>query len=362
MKFMQGFDRNQMQFFAYEQLICADNDVRFIDAFVGSLNLSDCGFEMAFADNGRPAYHPSELIKLYLYGYLNRIRSSRALEKECSRNIEVMWLLRGLSPDHNTISNFRRDNAKAIRNVFRSTVRLAQNFELIGGKLLAGDGTKLRAQNSKKNNFNQAKIDKHTAYIDRKLEEYNTLLSCEDGDNSNQEQKKELTEKIEKQQERRKKYEALQERLQTTGEKQISTSAPDSRLLMLRNNITEVSYNVQTTVDSKHNLCIDYKVTNQNDAHAMGNMLRRAKTILNHNEFTVLYDKGYHTGSQLAYADGLSIETIVSIPSTSSHAPDWNYDIEHFTYHQQEDHYTCPQGEILSTNGKWYTKDRKHPL
>ena len=359
MKFMQGFDRNQMQFFAYEQLISADNDVRFIDAFVDSLNLTDCGFDMKFTDNGRPAYHPSELIKLYLYGYLNRIRSSRALEKECLRNIEVMWLPRGLAPDHNTISNFRRDNAKAIRNVFRSTVRLAQNFDLIGGKLLAGDGTKLRAQNSKKNNFNQAKIDKHTDYIDRKLEEYNALLSCEDGDIPNQEQKKELIENIEKQEGRREKYEALQEQLQITGQKQISTSDPESRLLMLRNNITEVSYNVQTTVDAKHCLCIDYKVTNQNDAHAMGNMLRRAKNILNHNEFTALYDKGYHTGSQLAYADSLDIETIVSIPATASHAPDWSYDIEHFIYNEQEDYYTCPEGQTLSTNGRWYTKDRK---
>jgi Transposase and inactivated derivatives len=358
MKFIQGFDRNQIQFFAYEQLISEDNDVRLIDAFVGSLNLGDCGFKIDFVDNGRPAYHPSVLIKLYLYGYLNRIRSSRALEKECSRNIEVMWLLRGLSPDHNTISNFRRDNAKAIRNVFRSTVRLAQNFDLIGGKLLAGDGTKLRAQNSKKNNFNQSKIDKHIAYIDRKLEEYNALLGTEDGDNLNPEQKKDFTENIDKHQERRKKYEALQEQLNSTYEKQISTSDPDSRLLMLRNNITEVSYNVQTTVDSKHSLCIDYKVTNHNDAHAMGNMLRRAKSILNHKEFTVLYDKGYHTGSQLSYADNLGIKTLVAITATASHAPDLNYDIEHFTYNAPEDNYTCPQGQTLSTNGKWYTKDR----
>ena len=126
--------------------------------------------------------------------------------------------------------------------------------------------------------------------------------------------------------------------------------------MILRNNITEVAYNVQTTVDAKH--CLDYKVTNQNDAHAMGNMLRRAKTILNHNEFTALYDKGYHTGSQLAYADNLGIETLVAIPATASHAPDWNYDIEHFIYNQQNDCYICPEGETLSTNGKWYTKDR----
>ncbi|MFV0565866.1 MAG: transposase, partial [Flavobacteriaceae bacterium] len=112
MKFIQGFDRNQIQFFAYEQLISPDNDVRLIDAFVHTLDLAACGFDMNFADNGRPAYHPSELLKLYLYGYLNRIRSSRALERECYRNVEVMWLLKGLTPDHNTISNFRRDNPK----------------------------------------------------------------------------------------------------------------------------------------------------------------------------------------------------------------------------------------------------------
>ncbi|WP_205943652.1 transposase [Pedobacter cryophilus] len=175
MKFIIGKDRNQTEFFCLEQAIAQDNEVRLIDLFVSSIKLQDYGFEMDFIDNGRPAYHPAELLRLFIYGYLNRIRSSRQLEKECRRNIELMWLMKGLAPDHNTIANFRKDHPKAIRKVFHATVALANNFDLIGGKLLAGDSTKLRAQNSKKNNFNPAKIERHIAYIDVKLDEYHQL-------------------------------------------------------------------------------------------------------------------------------------------------------------------------------------------
>lgn len=143
---------------------------------------------------GRPPFNPSDLLKLYIYGYMNKTRSSRDLEKECKRNVELMWLLKGLAPDHNTIANFRKDNPKAIKKVFRQTVEIAKNLNLIGGILIAGDGTKLRAQNSKKNNYNERKVARHMEYIDRKLEEYNSLLSAVDGD-----QKEELEKKINKQ-------------------------------------------------------------------------------------------------------------------------------------------------------------------
>ena len=174
-KFIHGKDRKQLALFpgCLDDALDSDNEARLIDLFVDSLDLVSFGFDMDFIDNGRPAYHPGDLLRLFIYGYLNRIRSSRALEKECKRNIELMWLLKGLAPDHNTISNFRRDNPKAIKKVFRSTVQIAKHFNLIGGKLLAGDSTKMRAQNSKKNNFNQKKIDRHIAYIDTKVEEYN---------------------------------------------------------------------------------------------------------------------------------------------------------------------------------------------
>jgi len=237
------------------------------------------------------------------------------LEKESHRNIEVMWLLKQLKPDHNTISNFRRDNAKAIKQVFRQTVKIAQYFNLIGGQLLAGDSTKQRAQNSKKNNFNQKKIDRHLEYITKKLEEYNSLLAEGDGDQQH------IKKEIKKQQGRKKRYQAIEQQIKESGEPQVSTSDPDSRQMITRNNITEVAYNTQTTVDAKNNIPIDYKVTNANDSKAMGNMLQRAKSILRTNKFTALYDKGYHTGSEFAVADALGIKTLVAIPAVAAKLP-----------------------------------------
>ncbi len=353
MKFIIGQDRKQINLFpvSLDQSVDQDNEVRIIDLFVESLSTKDYGFRTDFTENGRPAYHPTDLLKLFIYGYLNKVRSSRDLEKECGRNIEVMWLLRCLRPDHNTISNFRRDNPQAIKKVFRTTVQIARHFDLIGGKLIAGDSTKLRSQNSKKNNFNQAKINRHVAYIDNKLEVYTRALAENDGDNQQQ-----IEDEIKKQEKRKDNYKNLEKQLKESGEAQISISDPESRQIMLRNNITEVAYNVQSTVDAKHNIPIDYKVTNQNDSKAMGDMVRRAKSILRTNEFTVLYDKGFHTGSELKTAQDLGIETIVAIPGvpSTSQAPNHEYNYEHFAYNETADTYTCPQNKVLATNGKWY--------
>lgn len=353
MKFIQGQNRNQINLFpvSLDESISTDNEVRIIDLFVDSLSIKDYGFRTDFPEKGRPAYHPSDLLKLFIYGYLNRIRSSRELEKECKRNIELMWLLKCLSPDHNTIANFRRDNPNAIKKVFRTTVQIARHFNLIGGKLIAGDSTKLRAQNSKKNNYNRAKIERHIAYIDRKLEEYTRTLAEHDGDDEQT-----IRDEINKQEERKGRYKDLEKRLKDSGESQISTSDPESRQIVVRNNITEVAYNVQATVDAKNNIPIDYKVTNQNDSKAMGNMVQRAKSILRTNEFTVLYDKGFHTGSELKTAQDLGVETIVSIPGvpSTSQAPDPLFNYEYFIYKKEDDTYTCPQGQILTTNGSWY--------
>ena len=262
-----------------------------------------------------------------------------------------MWLLKCLKPDHNTIANFRMDNPKAIKKVFRATVQIAKHFDLIGGKLIAGDSTKLRAQNSKKNNFNQSKIDRHMAYIENKLEEYSRALAEGDAEN-----RKVIEDEIRKQQERKAGYLDLEKQLKESGKPQISLSDPESRQIVIRNNITEVAYNVQTTVDAKNNIPIDYKVKNENDSKAMGNMVQRAKSILGTSDFTVLYDKGFHTGSELKTAQDLGIETIVAIPGvpSTSQAPDHAYNYEHFKYNRQDDTYTCPQGQVLCTNGSWY--------
>ena len=356
MKYIQGQDRNQITLFpvSMEDSVSRNSEVRIIDAFVDSLDLEQLGFKVDFGENGRPAYHPGDLLKLFLYGYMNRIRSSRQLEKQTKINIEVIWLLRGLTPDHNTISNFRRDNPKAIKRSFHKTVEIAKLFKLIGGKLLAGDSTKLRAQNSKKNNFNQKKIDRHKAYIDKKLEEFQKALTESDGD-----EKRQIEQQIAKQKQRKEKYENLEKQLQESGEKQISITDPESRQMITRNNITEVAYNVQTTVDSKHNIPIDYKVTNHNDSKAMGKMLHRTKAILGHTDFTVLYDKGYHTGSEFKVAADLGIEVMVAIPdiSRSSQAPDPKYNFENFQYITEKDCYICPAGHQLKSNGTWYKRE-----
>jgi transposase len=232
---IQRQNRSQTYLFpvSLDDAVSSDNEVRLIDVFVDSLLLDGYGFQIDHGENGRPAYHPGDLLKLFIYGYMNRIRSSRDLEKECNRNIEVMWLLGNLHPDHNTISNFRRDNPKAIKKVFRETVKIADYFNLIGGTLIAGDSTKLRAQNSKKNNFNQKKIDRHLAYIENKLQEYYQALEQSDGDDT-----EDIEDEIEKQKQRAEGYREIESKLKQSGESQVSTSDPDSRQLMTRNNIT----------------------------------------------------------------------------------------------------------------------------
>lgn len=356
MQYIEGKSRNQCILFPQrlDEIIDENNDVRLIDLFAESIDINSFSFNMKESNEGRPAYHPKDLLKLFLYGYLNSIRSSRALEKQCHINIEVRWLLKELAPDHNTIANFRRDNQKAIRKVFQHTVRIAKHFELIGGKLIAGDSTKLRAQNSKKNNFNEKKIIQHLEYIETKLAAYTEALAEADDDN-----KKIIQQEIDKQNQRKDKYNRLSQEMMESGEVQISTSDPDSRQMITRNNITEVAYNVQTTVDAKHAITLDYKVTNTNDSKAMSGMLRRAKTILKTNDFTALYDKGYHTGSELKYAIESGINAMVAVPGVAAFAPDDSYNFDKFIYDESKDCYRCPEGNELHTNGNWYQKSKE---
>lgn len=356
MQYIKGTDRTQAVLFpqSLDEIIDDGNEVRIIDLFVETIDLAQFSFHVKSSSEGRPPYHPKDLLKLYVYGYLNSVRSSRALERECKRNIELMWLLQQLVPDHNTISNFRRDNEKAIRKVFRHTVSIAKHFDLIGGRLIAGDSTKLRAQNSKKNNFNEGKIIQHLEYIEKRLDEYNQALEQADEEN-----KKIIEEQIEKQNTRKDKYNALSKQLIDTEQTQVSTSDPDSRQMIIRNSITEVAYNVQTTVDDKNLLTLDYKVTNENDSKAMGPMLRRAKKILGNADFTALYDKGYHTGSELKTGIEMGVELMVAIPGVASFAPDDKYNFDKFIYSDENDTYTCPQGKVLTTNGNWYIKSKQ---
>lgn len=355
MEYQQGQSREQLTLYTtcLEDMIPGDNAVRHIDAFVNGLDIKTLGFQ-PLSPQGRPPYDPADLLKLYIYGYMNRMRSSRQLERECGRNIEVIWLLGNLKPDHNTIARFRKQNPKAIKRVFRASVNLARNFDLIGAVLIAGDSTKLRAQNSKKNNYNKKKVQRHLEYIDKKIQAYNQELSEADGD-----AKETINAHIEKHEGQRKHYERIDRKLQednSSENPQLSTSDPDSRHQIVRGTITEVSYTAQTTVDAHHKLLIDYKITNRNDKKAMGMMLRRAKAILRTNTFTALYDKGYHTGSEFHTAHNLGVDTLVAIPAIgrASQAPDPDYNAENFRYDHDSDSYTCPQGCTLTSNGSWY--------
>lgn len=362
MTYITGFDRHQAVLIpkTIEQLIDSNNSVRFIDSFVDSLAVVDFGFkDVRLNKNGRPPFHPKDLLKLYIYGYLNKIRSSRALEKESKRNIELIWLMKGLVADHNTISNFRRDNPQAIKRVFRATVNIAKNLDLIGGILLAGDGTKLRAQNSKKNNYNQKKIDRHLAYIENKLAEYCKALEVADNDTCaerSRSKKEILKTKIAKQNKHKKQYKAIEKELNDTGEKQVSTSDPESKQLVIRGVVTEVCYNIQSTVDAKNNLPIDYDVTNNNDKRAMAKMVENAIEIVGNNSFNAVFDKGYYTAEEIHKSQALGVTTHVCVPNPAATAPNKAYNVSEFKYNKVDDTYTCPASETLKTNGNWYQK------
>lgn len=359
MDFKKGKNRNApMRLESLEQLVEAKNEVRSIDAFVDSLDLGSLGFCVEHADAGRPPYHPSTFLKLYIYGYMNSVRSSRKLEKLSKINLEVMWLLRGLNPDHSTISNFRRDHPKQIKAVFHQAILVADHFKLLGKKLVAGDGTKVRAQNSKKNNYSQKKIDRHIKHIDKKLTEYNEALAETDG-----KKKEEIEDKITIKEGRKEEYENLEKQLQESGASQISTADPDARLLVDGKGAI-VGYNVQSVVDALENIPVDYDVTNENDKEAMAEMMERTAANLNlekdeNGKLRVpldgLFDAGYYNGAQLARVQELGVRTYVCIPKVggNSKPPDPAYNRSNFIYDAQHDFFTCPEGNKLVTNGNW---------
>jgi transposase len=265
MGYIKGEDRNQTILFpeSIDEYVSDNNSIRIIDEYINQLDLESLHFNRAVTPSmGRPPYHPKDMLKLYLYGYLNRIRSSRRLEQEAIRNLEVIWLIRKLKPDFKTIADFRKDNKKALKKIFRDFTRLCDEWELFGKELVAIDGSKFRACNSKKNNYNSKKLERHLKYLDEKIEKY--IQELDQGDRAEASLKKPdahtIKERIQQLKNRREKYTQYQSKLKQSGENEISTTDPDSRLMANHNNV-EVSYNVQTTVDAKHKLIADFKVT-----------------------------------------------------------------------------------------------------
>jgi len=366
MNYQQGKSREQMSMMSLEGEISTDNPIRVIDLFVDQLDLSKLGFnKISFKSEGRPAYRAADMLKLYYYGYLNRIRSSRKLESECKRNIEVWWLMRELRPGYHTIADFRKDNADALKNAFKMFVSFLKGEDLFSKELISIDGTKLRAQNNNKNNFNEARLKKHLAYIENKTEAYlKELNDCDAAEDrqASELKNKEVNQKLDILKKRKQKYEQLSEELTEKKATQISTTDPESRSLTVKDNIAEISYNIQSATDSKHNLIVEFNTVNESDQGQLSIMTGKTMQALEVKQITALADKGYHVGKQLQLSKEQGAITLVAYPDRNPRAkqihPD--YQTDKFIYNLINDTYTCPQGVVLITNGTLYEKKRKN--
>lgn len=305
MKYIEGQNRQQITMFpaVMDDYITEENVARVIDAFVDSLDMQELGFDKAnLKVTGRPPYSPNDLLKLYIYGYFNRIRSSRRLETECKRNIEAIWLLKNLCPDHKTISRFRHDNASAIRKTFRCFVKLCDSFGLYGKELLSVDGSKFSAVNSKDLNFNEQKLNERIASIDSKLEKYLSELDENDNNDSEEPTNGSVSDIVKELLERKEKYEGMLNDIHETGQTQVSLTDPDSRRMSSSTKNTVVGYNVQTSVDGKNGLIAEFNVTNQtNDMGQIHDVVIKSKETLEiKGHIEVIADKGYNSSTDMA--------------------------------------------------------------
>ena len=362
MAYLPPEDRHQLRIRSMDECIIKDNPVRFIDAFVDQLELPKLGFIVAdVKTEGRPAFDPKVFLKLYLYGYLNGLRSSRKLEKEAIRNVEVHWLLGYLSPNYHSIFDFRKINPQALRSTFKLFVLFLKDADLITGEVVAIDGTKVRASNSKKNNYSAKKIARHLAYIEERTNEY--LSELDRNDQQDQpERVSQVEEKIAKLKANKIKYEVLSEALSESQAPQISTTDPDARALLVQGQVVEVSYNMQSAVDQKHNLVVATHTINRNDRNALGDIALEAKSNLSLDTFTVLVDKGYHNGRELETCQKAGISTIVAPPTivnSNEHGTTADYVVTNFVYDSESDTYVCPAGSTLRTSGTWHKKNRE---
>jgi transposase len=367
MQFIQGNHRHQTYFSTLEDQVSIDNPVRLIDAFIDKLELQKLGFTNTIhKSEGRPRYAPGVLLKLYLYGYLNKIRSSRKLEKECSRNIELQWLLQNLQPNYHTIADFRKLHAMPLQSMFRLYVQFLDEAGLLGKTTIAVDGSKFKAVNSRKNNYNQKKIDKHRQFIEDKTAKYlQELDELDQQENTKaadelQLKKEKITQGLAKLKERSIKYDHLQQQLDDTTDKQISITDADSRSIIIVKNIVEVAYNTQNAVDDKHKLIVHTQATNTNDGKALYQAATQAKQNLQlqkEDSLVVLADKGYHTGAELQQCQQDNMITHVAYkeqPGVKHIANEFL--AESFNYDKLTDTYRCPAGAVLTSLGTWHNK------
>ena len=283
MNYKLGKDRNQLFLTSLEGMVSQESWARVVDAFVGALPIEEMGFTHSTLNRqGNEPYHPGDLFKLLLYGYRYGIRSAVKLEHGCHTNVELMWLLKGLRPSARTINYFRKDNAPAIQKAHRTFLHLLKNWDLLNGEIFAVDGTKIRAQNSLKRNFNRAKVKRHLSYIEERIDHYLDQLATEQ-QNSRKDKKKrieQIEDKIEDLERRHDEYQAIDEQIEQSPNGQVSLSDPDARAVIKHRNIVEVGYNLQATVQGQHNIVVDVFCGGVNDLHELSKAGTRVQTLL----------------------------------------------------------------------------------
>jgi transposase len=351
-RFIEGESRQQVTLMpdVLDDYVGEDNPVRVIDLFVDELNLIELGFEDAVpATTGRPGYHPSVLLKIYIYGYLNRIQSSRRLERETQRNVEMMWLTRRLTPDFKTIADFRHDHGRGIRNVCKTFIALCRQLNLFSEAIVAIDGSKFKAVNNRDKNFTPHKLEARMKQVEESIERYLTTLDTIDRTQPAEAKikTKDLKEKLAKLKGQMKYLEGIGEQLKQQPDGQLSLTDPDSRSMATSGRGTGmVGYNVQAVVDTQHHLIVAHEVTNEgHDRNQLAHMATQAKEAIGSEELEAIADRGYYKGPEILKCEQAGITPLVPKNMTSGNRAKGQYDKSDFVYIREDDEYRCPAGE-----------------
>ncbi len=363
-RFVEGVDRGQGTLFPerLDDYIGEDNPVRVIDVFVDELDLGGLGFgRVEPRATGRPGYHPCVLLKLYIYGYLNRVQSSRRLEREAGRNVEVMWLTGRLAPDHKTIADFRKDNGPAIRKVCAQFVALCRQLDLFADASVAIDGSKFKAVNNRDRNFTRAKMKRRMEQIEESVERYLHQLDSADRQEpslARTAKTARLKDKVAKLKEEMQRLEKLAARMLAEPDRQISLTDPDARSMATSGRGSGmVGYNVQAAVDTKHHLIVAHEVTNMGtDRAQLSHMARQTKAALAADTLDVVADRGYFNSEEILACDEAGITVTLPKPLTSGNRAKGRFVKQDFRYVAEEDVYLCPAGERLVYH---YTNEEK---
>jgi transposase len=357
-RFIEGLDRTQTTLLpeCIDDYVSEESPVRAIDAFIDMLDLAALGFNVEPEATGRPGYHPATMLKLYLYGYLNQVQSSRRLERECGRNLELIWLTGRLKPDFKTIADFRKDNGPAIRKVCQQFVALCRDIDLLDAEIVAIDGSKFKAVNAKARNYTREKLRRRLGEIDEAIARYLTELDRADdvlsktGMTMPEARVARTIKKLAHYKKEAATLRAVEERMNTTGETQVSLTDPDCRSMATTSKQPRVvGYNVQSVVETKHHLIVAHEVTNHGyDRDALSMMARAAKNVMASEKIEAVADKGYYSGEEIVAAENIGVAVTVPKPNTSNAAAFGRFDKADFVYVPKDDIYICPAGERLT--------------